>query len=215
VLQYILRLKRGFIDKVFGGIEWLDVDMWRISGGALTHNQSAAAAGGFGVEAVAEVVDDLVVELLATVGPAAGADHLFYAAAEAIEADDFRRGFEMIAQLGAEHLEENEFADAVATDDQRAEIAVYDAPGGFRAKGGHVQAETAQDFRERLGEFADGHDSAVKFRAKIMEHGVRGVLDDYLIDLVHRVAEEFQRHLLGGTGDVFTGRRFENQAIGA
>ena len=176
---------------------------------------STAAAGCFGGETVAKVVNDLVVELLAALRPSARADHLFDAATQAVEAHDLRCGFEMVAQFGAQHLKEHQFADPLAADGERTQIAVDDLPHRFAPRAENVQSEAAQDFGERFRKFTDGHHGALEFGAKIMEHGLRGVLYGQLIDVAYGIAEQFEGDLLGGAGDVFTGRRFENQAIGA
>jgi broad specificity phosphatase PhoE len=60
-------------------------------------------------QAVAEVVHNLIVQLLAAASPAPRARQLFDATAQAFEADDVRRSIEVLSQLIAQSREEREF----------------------------------------------------------------------------------------------------------
>lgn len=94
---------------------------------ASADDQCAASASCLPAKAIAEILHDLVIELLAPVAPTTRAYDLFHATTQAIEADQLRGHFQVVAEFRAQQLEENQFTHAFFADGQRAQVAVYDA----------------------------------------------------------------------------------------
>jgi hypothetical protein len=76
--------------------------LWEFSDGCSAHHQGTTGGRDFAAPAEAKVSDDLIAEFFASGAPTMGADQLFHAASETLEADDAWRFLQGFAQFVAE-----------------------------------------------------------------------------------------------------------------
>ena len=119
---------------------------------ALLHDQAAGDAFGFVGEALAEVVDDLVVEVLAAGAPALGAHQVLDAPAQAGKAQHGEAAIQLAAQHLAQPHEKHQLEAFAGFGRQARQIRDRDALGcqGGGHFGAHVEAEVLEHPFERL-----------------------------------------------------------------
>jgi hypothetical protein len=175
--------------------------------------------GALSFPATAQILDDLVVEVLAAAVPAGGSGELLDAIAQAMKAKDVGRliqlAFEFLAQLGEEKKLEA-LCGGVAG--QLVEVGIEHARPGLRrvtglAIGIDAKAEVAEDFFQRDGELADGDELAVQLVFEIVQDGGGGVADDFGVHQTGALAHQFQSDPLRGAGDLIAIVGLEDQAI--
>lgn len=177
----------------------------------------------FRVQAIAEVTNDLVVELLATAVPAPGAGELFDTTSKPLEADDPRRLAQLTAELGAQAVEKEQLEAFARVEGELAQVRFGDRmQTGCWRRGGvqggiafpDIDSEAAEDRGQRLGEFADGHLAFALFDFEVVEDGMSGVVHELWVEEALGVADELDGHLLGRARYDFAAGRFEEESVG-
>lgn len=184
-------------------------------GRGLADDQGGLSGLGVGAPALAEVGDDLVVEVLAAGAPAAGGGDLFDAGSEALESEDGGVAFELEVHLVAKALEEGQLEASSGLGGQLAQVGDSDGAWGWGILFGlDLEAEVAEDAGQGGREFGDGDSIAVQFAFEVVEDGAGGLVEDVRVEGGGGFAHEFDGDLLGRAGDGISLGRFEEEAIG-
>src|SRR5687767_6331169 len=105
-------------------------------------------------QTAAQIIHDLVVQTLATAGPALRAGELLDTTAQSLEADDLRRSIQLSPQFVAQAREEGELEAFAGFAGKRAEVGLADPAWRWPALfGTDRNAKPAQHCGQSRGEF--------------------------------------------------------------